>query len=190
MKKFILVSSLFYLFFTPESSGSEIIANPSLENYGISKNYPFGRANPNAPKELIQFHFMIGNFDRKERLRNKDGSWKPWVKGEWNARYFMNGYGIIDESLNYYTNITTTNLRFFDPKEQLWKISWFKAPGYSTTYAEGTWQGDKMVIINPSTGDRYVMYNITTNSYDWELQKSIDGKWISVWQISLVRKKR
>ena len=161
----------------------------SLKDYGVSEAHPFGRPNPKAPKELQQMDFMIGDFDRKERSRQKDGSWSAWVKGEWNSRYFMNGYAIIDETYNYGSGNTTTNLRFFDAKDKLWKVTWFKEPGYNTTYAEGVKEGDNMVMVQKSSGNRYVFYDIKKDSFEWELQMLRNGDWISVWQISVTRKK-
>lgn len=161
----------------------------SLRDYGASKAHPYGHANPAAPKELEQFHFMVGEFDRKERRRNRDGSWGPWTRGEWNARYFMNGHAIIDESINYKSKLATTNLRFYDPKDKAWKIAWFQQPGYSTTHAEGHKVGKEIVCTNKASKDRYVFHNITKDSYDWELRKQIGGQWVPVWQIVLTRKK-
>lgn len=172
--------------------GSVAVSDPdpdvSLSDYGVSDEFPHGRPHPDAPEELQQFDFMVGDFDRRERSRRPDGNWGPWVEGEWNARYFMNGHAIIDESFNHQTGVTTSNLRFYDAKAGKWKITWFKEPGYSSTYAEGEMVGDELICVNKSSGDRYVFLDITDAGYEWELRSLRGGKWIAVWQISLTRK--
>jgi len=65
-------------------------------SYEPSEQHPFGRANPEAPPELAQFHFMVGKNDCSEqRLNNATGD---WVEGSrtWDGHYFMNGFGIRD----------------------------------------------------------------------------------------------
>lgn len=159
----------------------------SLSEYGVSKEYPFGRMHPNAPKETAQFDFMVGDFDRKERTRNQDGTWKEWVTGEWNARYVMNGHAILDESFNSWSQVSTSNMRVFDDRKKKWVVTWFKMPGYGTTVAEGEKVDDTIIFKNGT--DRYIFYNLSENGYDWVLKKNINGQMVDVWQISCKRKK-
>jgi len=189
MHKIILLVCASCLLLIADNTSAQENKPVSLKDYGVNETHPFGRPNPDAPAELKQMAFMIGDFDRKERSRQKDGRWNQWVKGEWNSRYFMNGYAIIDETYNYGTGNTTTNLRFFDAKDELWKVTWFKEPGYNTTYAEGVQEGDNMVMIEKSSGNRYVFYDIKKNSFEWELQMLMNDNWVSVWQISATRKR-
>ena len=188
MKRVLLVASAALFASISFSRATPQEAPPALSDYGVSEKYPHGRAHPKAPKELAQFHFMVGDFERKERARRPDGSWGPWMVGEWNAHYFMNGHAIIDESFNHESQKTTTNLRFYDPREKKWKISWFTEPGYGTAYAEGQVVGDELVCTNPTSGARYVFYDITEDSYEWELRQLRGKDWIGVWQISMQRK--
>jgi len=149
-----------------------------------------GSIHPDAPEELKQFEFMVGEFARQERRRNTDGSWGEWQAGEWNARYFMNGFGIIDESVNYETGVSTSNTRIFDPAEQRWKVTWFKFPDYKSLTAQGTRTGNEMVLTPAGSEQRYVFSEITPDSYLWMLQAPINGEYVSVYEIRCIRKAR
>ena len=100
MKKRILSGSLLVLFVLTVAlvsfpAGIQDDPRGGLALYEPSPAYPYGRPNPAAPPELRQFDFMVGEFDCKEATRNADGSWNEfWAI--WNARYFLNGFGIQD----------------------------------------------------------------------------------------------
>ena len=73
--------------------------------YAPSPAFPFGRMHPDAPSELAQFAFMVGEFDCIDEIRQQDGSWIRF-RAIWNARYFLNGFGITSgPGLTFY-NIT------------------------------------------------------------------------------------
>ena len=156
---------------------------------GTGINSDFGRINPEAPIELLQFDFMIGEFARRDRRRNKDGSWQKWQLGQWSARYFMNGFGIFDESLTYDSGVVTSNMRIYDRVAKMWKITWLQAPTYASLTAEGIKKGDEMVLVNLDTRDRYIFSEITEKSYNWTLQILIDGQYVTVREMENTRRK-
>lgn len=156
-------------------------AGPRAANTG-------GSINPAAPPELRQFDFMVGDFKRKERHRNPDGSWGEWQEGEWNARYFLNGFGIIDESVNHDTGVSTSNLRIFDPEDRKWKVTWVRLPDYKRLMAEGARNGTELVLSPPGSEHKYVFSDITPNSYRWTLQVPLEGEYVSVFEIVCQRK--
>lgn len=53
----------------------------------------FGKLNPNAPVELCQFAFLIGNWSFDARVKTADGQSHPF-KGTWCGRYVLDGYAI------------------------------------------------------------------------------------------------
>lgn len=147
--------------------------------YEPNPAYPFGRPNPAAPPELRQFDFMVGEFDCKEATRNADGSWNEfWAI--WNARYFLNGFGIQDVYWN--PRFSTSNLRIFDPKAGCWKVTFFKMPGYASGVWEGKKEGEKIVLQNQPRGpegqkrvSRLTFSNIRADGYDWVAETVIKG---------------
>lgn len=134
--------------------------------YVPSPAYPFGRRHPDAPPELAQFDFMIGEFDCIDEIRQRDGS-KIRFRAIWNARYFLNGFGIQDE---YWTpTFHTSNIRIYDPDDGSWKITFFRMPGYQSGVWEGGMEGNALVFRSGGRkdGPGLTFHNMTDGGFDW-----------------------
>ncbi len=146
--------------------------------YDPSPGQPYGRPNPAAPSELAQFNFMIGRNDCSEQRRNgEDGSWSN-TRRTWDARYTLNGYGIIDSGSSGAT--VSTNVRVFDEAAGLWNVTFFSMP----TYSSGTWSGnrvgERIVLKRPQLApggaagfSRLTFFNISEGGFEWA------GEWVS-----------
>ena len=89
----------------------------------LNEQYPFGRANPDVPPELAQFHFVIGKNDCSEqRLNNAKGNWVESLRA-WDGHYFMNGLAIRDGGTSGAT--TNGNIRVYDAEANEWVITFF-----------------------------------------------------------------
>ena len=139
--------------------------------YEPNAAYPYGRPHPDAPPELAQFDFMIGEFDCEEATRNRDGSWREF-NAVWNASYFLNGHGIQDRYWN--PRFSTSNLRIFDPKAGLWKVTFFKMPGYGSGVWMGKKERDKIILRNDPPGEKgtrrisiLTFSNIRPDGFNW-----------------------
>ena len=134
--------------------------------YAPRPAYPFGRPHPDAPAELDQFAFMVGEFDCVDELRQRDGS-RLRFSAIWNAHYFLNGFGIQDE---YWTpTFYTSNIRIYDPDSGQWQVTFFRMPGYQSGVWQGNKEGDTMVMRNGgrTTGPGLTFYNISADGFDW-----------------------
>jgi hypothetical protein len=131
-----------------------------------SPAFPFGRPHPEAPAELQQFAFMIGEFDCVDELRQRDGS-RVRFRAIWNARYFLNGMGIQDE---YWTpRFYTSNIRIYDPDTDQWQVTFFRMPGYQSGVWQGRQEGDALIMRNGgrTSGPGLTFYNISREGFDW-----------------------
>jgi len=169
----------------------------SLNDYGPSSEYPFGRYNPNAPIELKEFEFMIGNFDRTDSLFDqKSGKWNVFKNNEWNTKYIMNGHAILDQSWNVDNQIAASNLRYYDTKKKKWVISWWSNNNNGTPLvSEGIKEGDQFIFRNErklpngkTSVQEYIFYDISENAYKWRGQIYINNKPFTFWKISCIRK--
>lgn len=147
--------------------------------YEPSEQYPFGRANPDAPPELAQFRFMVGRNDCSEqRLNNATGDWVA-AKRSWDGYYFMNGFAIRDEGRSGAS--TNANIRVYDTATQEWVVSFFSAPAYSSGTWRGKMEGEKLVLRQPQKApgtdfdgfSTLSFSNISAQGFDWV------GEWIS-----------
>lgn len=146
-------------------------------SYAPSPAHPFGRPHPNAPPELAQFAFMIGEFDCIDEIRQADGS-RLRFRAIWNARYFLNGFGIQDE---YWTpQFFTSNIRIYDPNSAQWHVTFFRMPGYQSGVWQGTREGDNMVMRQggATSGPGLTFHNIRDDGFDWHSGGAAPG-WTS-----------
>ena len=172
-----LTAGALLVFGPPDDAyGQEAAAKgPEFTGYDPSPVYPNGRPNPAAPEELHQFHFMVGQNACLDRIRQPDGTYRAFAS-RWNAKYFLNGFGIQDEY--WADSFATTNLRIFDPVSGSWKVTFARMPGYFVGTWEGRMEGREMVLRRlaseqnperPSTG-RLVFFNISPEGFEWKAE--------------------
>ncbi len=157
--------------------------------------YPVGRRNPAAPVELEQFAFMLGACDCVDRIRGADGSWTT-TQAIWNATYFLNGWGIQD--VYWSETFATTNLRIYDPEEQLWRVNFYRMP--TSTIGAGQWtgreepspEGRRMVMWAGSpdrrNGSRLTFSAIGEEGFEWVAETLQDGAATPSWTSSCRRR--
>ena len=170
-----------------------------IKLYEPSAEHPYGRPHPDAPPELAQMAFMIGDFNCTDRSLQPDGTWKE-MKTIWGARYFMNGHAIHDQ--HWKQGFTTTNLRLFNQENKIWIVSWLRMPPYGQDF---DWYGkqegegvDRTIVMRKErknaegiiTVTLLTFYDITENSYEWKLERFRDDELLNggpSWRISCQR---
>jgi hypothetical protein len=151
-----------------EKAGGVTDATAGAQEVGNAPSpaHPFGRPHPDAPPELQQFAFMIGEFDCVDEMRQADGS-RLRFRAIWNARYFLNGFGIQDE--HWTPRFFTSNIRIYDPGAGRWKVTLFRMPGYQSGVWEGGKEGDRMVMRSAgrTEGPGLTFHHITEDGFRW-----------------------
>jgi hypothetical protein len=152
----------------------------------------FGKLNPNAPAELSQFAFLVGNWTFEAKVKIADGQWQPF-KGTWQGRYMLDGYAIADEyrmtDLSGKLIVLGLNLRSYDAGKQTWNIKWLNA-------LTGTWMdlapsglgevrsdGRSMIYAFKETAPldsvhaytRVTYTKVSGTHFIWRGEKSADG---------------
>ena len=158
-----------------------------------SPAYPFGRANPSGPPQQTQFDFMLGENDCQDQMLMRDGSWKHY-KAIWNATYFLNGFGVQDRYWN--GEFATSNIRLFDSQKGVWRVTFFRMPGYTTGTWEGGMVGDQMVLTRETTDSsgtvavsRLVFFNMGREGFQWQAEIQTQNGTLVTWK-SDCRKRR
>lgn len=149
------------------------------QSYGPSERYPFGRANPDAPAELAQFHFMVGKNDcTEQRLNNATGQWQASER-TWDGYYFMDGFAIRDEGRSGAT--TNGNIRVYDVAGQQWVVTFFSAPTYSSGIWRGKMEGDEIVLrqAQKAPGTDFSGFSTLTFSKISDQGFEWSGQWVS-----------
>ena len=113
------------------------------QNSGVTAEAPeimppscdYGAPHPNAPPELAQFAFLIGDFTITSHIMTPAG-WsppRPGPRARWNGHYSMGGMMITDEWFDPDPGLQTDsprgiNVRMYDPESAEWKMMWVATP--------------------------------------------------------------
>ena len=164
----------------------------------------FGERAPQAPAELDQFNFLIGNWDIETISRNQDGTWNESGQAAyWEGRWILGGTAISD----YWYNSPPTgegdppgrgmNVRFFrrdlGPKGQwlnMWQHS--RLSEVRTLLSEVRNDGlMHMWATSPDTSNQRRMHFVVEPDEAWRRveERSFDGgeSWVEVARIHATR---
>jgi len=140
----------------------------------------FGERNPQAPEELEQYAFLIGN--HTVRAWRWDAENKDWGKGyletTWNGWWALDGFAIADEwfDIQFPGQPETTgrgvNIRMWDEKNQRWSNMWMHSANPVTTELHSKMEDGKMVM--------YQVYPETAQKTRVEFEVQDDGNWTRI----------
>lgn len=90
-----------------------------------------GEPHPEAPEELAQFAFLVGDFEVTLHARAGD-DWtppRPGPRARWNGWYGLGGMAIYDEWYDPDPGLDPSsnrgvNVRFYDSEASQWKMMW------------------------------------------------------------------
>ncbi len=148
--------------------------------YNPSTLYPFGRPNPGAPPQILDFDPMIGICDCRSVQRNPDGTWQDTLAMVWQFKYIMNGNAVQDETW-IANGRTATSIRRFQADSLRWIVSYYGSG--TVTNAAGIWMGSKkgstIVLKMPQKSpggqdgiNRLTFFEISEKGFQWK------GEWI------------
>lgn len=163
--------------------------------FGGAGQDPF---NDNAPAELRQFSFWLGDWEFVNPTTLKDGT-TVQVPGTNHISVVFDGYGIL-EDFSMGTGpqqFSGGSLTIFNRKDGKFHQSWTDNAGFVMTFVGGM-EGDAMILYGPeyqqngkTVRTRLVWKNIRTHAMDWSYERTEDGgaTWVSTWDIAYTRKK-
>ena len=143
-----------------------------------STAFPFGRANPTAPKSILDYAPLIGQSVCQSESRNPDQSWAKPIEMTWSWKYIMNGLGVQDMTFKS-DGSHSGSIRQYIADSTRWFVHYYSSKTPSTTLS--TWEGNKtddgnIVLFrdlkapNGMGGDyRLTFYDISDDGYkmDW-----------------------
>lgn len=151
--------------------------------YEPSEKFPYGRLNPEAPKQTGDFGGVIGKHECLSVSRVNATTWADTVKMEWVFKYIMNGKGVQDETLKE-DGIHSGSIRQFNADSSRWYVHYYSSKGASPKL--GTWEGNlneqgNIVLYkdqpapNGMQGSYKLTFsNITKDGFNWL------GEWVNV----------
>ncbi len=112
----------------------------------------YGLRHAEAPEELEQFAFLVGDYEIHAYGRQGDGWTQGYLTTEWNGRWALDGFAIYDEWFDVqWPNkpITTgrgANLRMYQPETKEWIMVWTHTASKDGQDLRAQLRGDKMVM--------------------------------------------
>jgi len=152
----------------------------SQYTYEPSKEFPFGRYNPEAPQQLKDFQDLIGESKCKSTSRKSDQSWAEPVNMIWRWKYIMNGWAVQDETLKE-DGKHSGSIRQYHLDSLRWNVHYYSSGTPSTTLP--VWNGNKkdgkIVLYRDQKAPngmegfyRLTFHNISKKGYSWI------GEWV------------
>lgn len=143
--------------------------------YDATTDYPFGRLNPKAPKEVSDYNDLIGICDCLSYRKNADQSWGEPQKMTWTFKYIMNGMAIQDETLKE-DGSHTGSIRQFVKDSSAWYVHWYAqaTPNIELPVWKGNKKEEDIILYKeqkaPNGMDGYSKLqfsNISKNGFNW-----------------------
>ncbi|GAA4279279.1 YybH family protein [Aquimarina mytili] len=167
--------------------------------YESSLEYPFGRPNPNAPEEILDFEPLIGLCDCISKTRNKDKTWAEPTKMTWEFKYIMNGMAVQDQTLKE-DGKHSGSIRQFIADSSRWYVHYYSSATPTTVLSawEGNKKDNKIILYRqqkaPNGMDGFYKINfhdISPNGFKWL------GEWVNTnetfsfptWEIECTKRK-
>jgi hypothetical protein len=171
----------------------------SQGNYNASNEFPFGKANPEAPLQIKDYLALFGLNKCSSESRNPDGSWADPVDMIWTWKYILNGMAVQDESFKS-DGSHSGSIRQYIADSSRWYVHWFSSKSPSTKFPvwEGNKKDDKIVLYReqkaPNGMDGYyrlTFYDMSKTGYKWigEWTDKAEKIIYPTWKINCIRQK-
>ncbi len=150
-------------------------------NYESTDEYPYGRLNPEAPKQTADYAPIIGRCECKSVARLNQTTWADTVMMQWTFKYIMNGMAVQDQTLKA-DGVHSGSIRQYNTDSSSWYVHY-----YSTSAATpilSAWSGNKaengdIVLYKDQPAPngmegffKIVFSNITEKGFNWT------GAWV------------
>lgn len=158
----------------------------------------YGAAHPNAPAEIEQFAFLIGDY--KINLHAWQGEqWsppQPGVTARWNGRYGLGGMVIIDEWFHpdpaQNPNAPRgVNVRMYDPEAEEWDMMWIATGAHQVQDLRASIQEGVLTMWQeyPERPDFRATFHIDDADH-WSrvtYAKDESGEWVKTFLLAATR---
>lgn len=153
------------------------IADQPPIRYQPDPDSPIGERNPQAPAEVAQFDFLIGDWNVQITWFPPQGEPNTYA-AKWHNHWINDGFDVMQEWRGPY--ITGTEFRHFDPALGYW-VGRNLYVGRSWVDTTARIEGENMVVVieggNPQEGaflNRETYYDISPNQWRMKSDRSFD----------------
>lgn len=150
--------------------------------YQANKKNPYGKLNPEAPKETSNYAPLIGTCKCKSVARLDPNNWADTVMMNWTFKYIMNGKAVQDETLKE-DGGHSGSIRQYNADSARWYVHYYSSNTATATLSawEGNMTDDQtMILYRDQTAPngmegyyRITFSEMTTKGFKWA------GEWVS-----------
>lgn len=148
----------------------------------------YGKPHPDAPAELQQFAFLIGDFEITSHIMTPNG-WsppRPGPRARWNGHYSMGGMMITDEWYDPDPGLQRDsprgiNVRYYDETANEWKMMWVATAAGQVQDLRAKIKNNKLTMwqVYPTEIDLVADFTVEDDDH-WHrisYSQTEDGRW-------------
>jgi len=185
----------------PRETQSALTPEPGAHYKGVALAPPTcqpGKPHKNAPPELAQFDFLIGDFSVTGHAWRGTG-WsppRPTAPARWNGWYGLGGMTINDEWYGVDPGVDPdssrgVNVRLYDPKSSEWKMMWVHTQGVQVQDLRAEIRDGELTMwqVYPERPDFKATF-IREDKDHWHritYAKDKDGNWVKTIKLAATR---
>lgn len=149
--------------------------------YEPTATHPFGKANPDAPKEIKDFELLIGECHCRSVARLAGQDWGDTLSMVWRFKYIMNGWAVQDETLKE-DGTYAGSIRQYNSDSAKWYVHYYSSnasPNTLPSWEGGKIEEDKIRLYRESPAPngmpgfyRITFYDMMEEGFNWV------GEWV------------
>ena len=185
----LMVMLLLTVFALPAATSAQELAPPRCD---------YGQPHPDAPAEMMQFAFLIGDYTVKFHAW-RDEQWTPPQPGataRWNGHYGLGGMAIVDEWFNPDPGLDPdaprgVNVRMWDPKTEEWDMMWIATGAHQVQDLRAQVKDGKLTMwqVYPERENFKAIFEVTDDDH-WariSYTKNEAGEWQKQFKLAATR---
>ncbi len=165
-----------------------------------------GKMADDAPKELMHWGQLVGQWSTTEESLTPDGSaWAPSKGADWDFFWSFDGWGIQDSYTSPPISVTLAderkrqrgiNLRIYNPSEKKWVLTWLTTGSSKPLAMTARSTPERIVMLSDDKDprgnyQRFTFFDISDDKFEWTLEWSQDKEhWQTVHKIHATKKRQ
>ena len=157
-----------------------------------------GAPHPDAPPEIEQFAFLVGDFDITSHIM-MNATWSPPRPGphaRWNGWYGLGGMAIYDEWYDPDPGLKPdaprgVNVRYYDSEADVWKMMWISDTGKQVQDLRAEMRDGKLTMwqVYPDRPNFLADFTVEDEDHWYRVSytKGEDGEWVPQYKLRATR---
>ncbi|MEM7365686.1 MAG: hypothetical protein AAF525_16835 [Pseudomonadota bacterium] len=158
----------------------------------------YGKVHPNAPKEIAQFDFLVGDYQvtMHQWLGKQWSPPQPGVTARWNGYYGLDGMAIVDEWFHpdpaqKPDSSRGINVRMYDTQSDIWKMMWVATGAFTVQDLRAEVRDGVLTMwqVYPDRANFKATFHVddADNWHRVSYTQDKDGEWVEQFMLKATR---